>query len=99
MDLKPGVRISGIRPELVLALILIEPVAYKFNTQLTITSISDGKHGANSLHYKGLAVDIRTRNIEAERRKKFTDAVHAAIGDEFDVVLESDHLHVEFDPN
>ena len=31
---------------------------------MTITSANDGKHMKNSLHYKGCAVDIRSRDMK-----------------------------------
>lgn len=99
MKRKEGTRISGISPEIVLALILTERVFQRFGAELVITSITDGTHSANSLHYKGLAFDARTRDIEKSKLKDLAEQVHAALGDEFDVVLEDDHLHVELDPN
>ena len=62
--------------------------------EMIVTSARDGKHGINSLHGDGLAVDLRTRD--------FTDAwaqyLRNALGAGWDVVVESDHIHVERDP-
>lgn len=109
MQLKPGVKIAGIRPEMVLAALIVETVLRRFadpklnpdsfSALCVITSALDSKHSAKSFHYEGRALDFRTREIPAELRKDFAEAVHAALGDEFDVVLESDHLHVELDPD
>jgi len=64
-----------------------------------VTSAIDGVHSHGSRHYSGLAVDLRTRNIDAEDMKRmvFNDIKHA-LGADFDVVLEETHLHIEFDP-
>src|SRR3990167_4959927 len=35
----------------------------EFHTELVITSGKDGKHGDNSLHYQGKAVDLRIWNV------------------------------------
>lgn len=100
MRLKPGAKLKGIKPEIVLALLIIEPLlTRKTGAALVITSGTDGKHSAHSHHYTGNAVDIRTRDIEPALRRSLAEEIHDALGDEFDVVLESDHLHVEFDPS
>jgi len=63
-----------------------------------ITSAVDGVHSPTSLHYRGLALDFRTRTVPADERQALRDAIAKALGPDFDVVLESDHLHVEWDP-
>lgn len=63
-----------------------------------ITSGSDGKHSEHSLHHKGRALDFRTRNIPSTLRKTVEQEIGQALGDNYDVVLESTHLHVEYDP-
>ena len=62
--------------------------------EMVVTSVRDGKHKEHSLHYVGQAVDLRTRD--------FTDMwahyLRNALGKDWDVVVESDHIHVEYDP-
>jgi hypothetical protein len=70
----------------------------------TITSIEDGTHRPGSLHYAGLAFDIRLNDIPNAMHEKLTAAVASVIGSAYDVVHENhgtpnDHLHVEFDPS
>ena len=61
--------------------------------EMTITSAKDGVHGTNSLHYAGRAVDLRIRD--------FTDMwkmyLQKALGKDWDIVIEPDHIHVELD--
>jgi hypothetical protein len=57
--LKPSVRITGLRTELLLAIIAAERVYEEAGHDLTLTACVDGKHMAGSFHYSGLAVDIR----------------------------------------
>lgn len=63
-----------------------------------ITSALDSEHRVGSLHYVGLALDYRTRHIPAEQLITIADTIRQRLGEQFDVVLESDHLHVEFQP-
>jgi len=98
MKLKRGVNLAGIQPELVVAMIVCEGIISRYQ-EFTVTSILDGKHKTGSLHPKGLALDIRTRNFSGESAlKNCIEDLRDALGPQFDVVRESDHIHVEFDP-
>lgn len=98
MKLKEGVDISGISTEMVLALIIAEGVLASHGEKLVITSGRDGAHMTASKHYKRpmQAVDIRSYMMPnpSERGKE----LQAALGVQFDVVVEKDHIHLEFDP-
>jgi hypothetical protein len=105
IKLKDGVKLTELQPQMVLALLLMLPVAITFGfLELVVTSGNDGRHSARSWHYKGRAFDIRThfKNIDG-REIAFRNAVKAVLGDNFDVVMEAigtdnEHLHVEYDP-
>jgi hypothetical protein len=105
--LKPGVRLGGLRPEMATGLIVIASVFDAKGVPLTVTSGLDGEHKAHSprhprsLHYEGLALDLRlpsrhTGHVQCDAEMKAN--LQQALGSEFDVVLEGDHLHCEFDP-
>ena len=97
--LKAGVRITGLRPEILLAAVAAERVYEKAGYECTITSCMDGTHMAGSLHYKGAAIDLRTKHVaHAIELKQIVDRVKECLGADFDVVVETDHLHIEFDP-
>ena len=97
--LKPGVRITGMRPEILLAAVAAMEVYKAAGHDLTITACVDGKHTTGSLHYAGAAVDLRSRDLHPEDVQKVIARLKACLGDDFDVVLEVDHLHVEFQPH
>lgn len=63
---------------------------------LVVTSICDGEHSRTSLHWSGCAADLRRWNIPDPN--SFVDWLREALTDEFDVVLEDDHIHMEFQP-
>lgn len=81
------------------AINLADAVSKGINSkEIVITSGLDGKHGAKSLHYTGNAFDIRTWiYTEAEIEQLMKD-IKELLGKDYDVVLESDHIHIEYDP-
>lgn len=70
----------------------------KIGKDFVITSLCDGRHSKNSLHYFGNAFDIRTRHLSEEEKQDVVVLLAKMLGKDYDVVLESDHIHVEFDP-
>lgn len=98
LTFKSDVKVAGMRPELLLALFVAERVYATHNYNLTVTSVCDGKHSRTSLHYCGCAADLRIRDIDPSNHKLIVDEMQAALGADFDVILESDHIHVEFQP-
>ena len=68
-----------------------------------VTSANDGRHKKGSLHYKNRAYDIRIKNIVGILEfplvaRTWAERMQVALGDDYDVVLEEDHIHVEYDP-
>ena len=96
--LKPGVRLTGIRPEILFAVMAAERAYNRDGHELVVTSCVDSKHSRGSLHYSGAAVDLRTRDVPGDVMQGIVAEVREALGADFDVVLESDHLHLEYLP-
>lgn len=96
--IKQGVDLRGVQPQLILAFVVACAVYARHKSECWITSASDGTHGPTSLHYQGLALDLRTRHVPPDALAPLHADLASALGEQFDVVLESDHLHVEFDP-
>ena len=98
--IKPGVSIAGLRPEIVSGLAELREVCRDFKAPFVITSGTDGKHGTGSLHYVGLAVDLRRTDdpLRFGLAEQMLAAFKQALGAEFDAVLEKDHFHIEFQP-
>ena len=94
-----NVNIKDIRREMKDFFPLIEEIILKVEGQKyipTITSGKDSKHSENSLHYKGLAIDLRSRDMK--NPKLVVKMLKMALDYELDIVLESDHIHIEYDP-
>ena len=97
MFFKSDVLISGIKPELVLGILTAYAVWSEHSERFTITSILDSKHKDGSLHYSGLAFDIRVFDLKRATPFNMASALYARLPAGFQVILESDHIHVEFD--
>jgi hypothetical protein len=73
---------------------------YKRHGHAAVLSCGDDSHETrpDSLHHGGLAADYRTRNIPASTLAFIVSDISEALEPlGFDVVLESNHLHVEYD--
>jgi hypothetical protein len=98
LKLKPGVRVLGLKPEILTAMLVAESI---IGDAFVITAAVDSNHKAGSLHYAGLAVDFRTNDLTSpmDTILKLRDA----LGPEYDVLLEDSglpnaHGHIEFQP-
>lgn len=69
-----------------------------------VTSVRDGKHMKGSLHYKGKAIDLRTRDPKREAKAKLTEELQRRLGKDYDVIFEptkgerTERIHLEYDP-
>lgn len=99
MKLKSGVKVLGLSNPILIAIMVAKEVYEKFGVEFVITSGTDSVHGWSSEHYKGDAIDVRTRNIRSEQQKSLIAAqIKDCLTDDYDIVLESNHLHIEYDP-
>lgn len=96
--IKSGVDLRGLKPQMAIAYTILYGIFHRHvSLPCVITSASDGTHGPNSLHYNGLALDIRTRHVMETMLPLIHRDAKNELGEQFDVVLEADHLHVEYD--
>ena len=96
MKLKEGVRIVGVKPELLIGLMVAEQIFLEHGSELVVTSIIDGKHKQKSKHYSGNAADLRIWYLDDAQ--KTVEDLQKALGDDFVVILESDHIHMHYEP-
>lgn len=97
MKIKPGVNLLGVRPETVVGMQVADYVLPIFGQELVITSVVDGRHKRSSAHASGRAFDCRIWDL-GDDAEVAVETMQRALSEEFDVILESDHIHVEFDP-
>ncbi|AYQ58123.1 hypothetical protein [Microviridae sp.] len=98
MKIKESVKIEGISAELVLIIGICEKIYHKINPkyEITITSVTDGKHSRNSLHYVGKALDIRTYDMNKDEKNMFITEVKTVLYNWVDIIDEGDHIHIEY---
>jgi len=100
MIIKEGASIQGLHISMREVLIHAE-ILWKLNGRpkgVTITSgTEDVAHSPGSYHPYGLALDFRTRYFDDKLASKVANALRDVLPPGFDVILESDHIHVEND--
>jgi hypothetical protein len=98
MIVKKDASLKGIDEIMILMMPKIEKLYEAIGKEFVITSGTDGTHSIGSLHYKGLAVDIRLPYLTPNANKPFVEMIKLVLNIDFDVVLEKDHIHIEYDP-
>jgi hypothetical protein len=99
MKIKAGVVLWEMEPYLVDQFEIIDDVSKMISGKpAVITSGREGNHSENSLHYVGAAIDLRVWYMTPSERREYREVLAEVLGDDFDVVLETNHVHVEYDP-
>lgn len=96
---KSGVRVQGLRVEALIAMQVAQTAYAERGYDCIVTSALDGKHSATSLHYTGAALDFRIRHLPQDgTAEDIAGDIEYALTDDYDVVLEETHIHVEYQP-
>ena len=94
-----SVIVRDIKKELIHALAVAEDLWQGAGVELVVTSLNDGNHMEGSLHFEGRAADFRTWNIPSRMLKtRLVEDLRKQLGPRYDVVVEKDHIHLEWDP-
>jgi hypothetical protein len=106
---KHGVDFVGLQAPMWYALGVMEVIYAKKGEHMVLAVGTDGVHSVpNSLHAKGLAVDLRTRNLSdtivalmvADAKLILFPVGYDVVNEHHTVVdgVEQPHIHVEYDP-
>ncbi len=98
LQIKPGAKVNGLRPEILLAVIVADGIYEQYSVKCVITEGTGGKHREASLHYVGNAVDLRTKSLPSHLIEPVAQQIRVALGEQYDVVVEKDHIHMEYQP-
>ena len=96
ISIKEGVDVRGLHPKIWEAIYLVDGLLNPRNIDTVITSGLEGKHSYGSLHYSGLAVDIRKRTIL--HADEMFSLIKELLPDAYDCVNEKTHYHIEYQP-
>jgi hypothetical protein len=99
IKLGPYFNPTGLKPEITLAVLIINEAAHSIIPEIIeLSSGTDRKHGPKSLHYVGYAVDFHWHGYTIGDANQLSARLLMALGPRYDVVVESDHIHVEYQP-
>lgn len=96
MLLKPGVDISRLNRGIRRFLSKADVIYATYDEELVITSTYEGTHGVASLHYANDAIDARSPK---KHKVEIFHDIRAVKPELYDVVDETTHYHVEYDPH
>ena len=94
---KPEVRIRYFTPQLAEALEAGGLWSLVRGVDLDVNSIDDSAHGPGSLHGDSLALDLDPGTDRPDHTADLARFLARRLSAPWDVVLESDHVHVEYD--
>jgi hypothetical protein len=104
LSIKSGVTLSGLKSEVILAALVMDQVYTQYGiNDCVITCGLDGKHIRSSKHYIGHALDFGIKKdnnnyLDSHTIEKLAEVSQKRLGDDFDIIVEQNHIHCEFDP-
>jgi len=97
---KDGTTILGLHPKMQIANCKVAVIYAKHGYKFRLTAGIDlFGHMKGSLHPRGRACDWGVQGLDIIQAKDLRDEIDAALGPDFDVLLEDDHIHGEYDPD
>jgi hypothetical protein len=86
------------------ALLAADPIWRQYGAEVVVTAGIEGRHMDGSDHYRGEALDLRSRDLTDVPAAAL--ALQSALGDDFVVLIETpatpgatgSHVHVSFRP-
>lgn len=91
------ISLAGLTTQALFAMNVANEIYKKHGLEFVITSVNDGKHSDTSLHHSGNAFDCR-RYDDDQYMLQLRDEIKEALRIDFDVILEGNHLHIEYQP-
>lgn len=95
MMVKKGISICGLRPELLFGMMIANEVFENMDELLVITEVVARRSQTWSYHPAGFAFDCRLP--EEENVDVLGAVLRESLGEEWDVVVENNHIHVEYE--
>lgn len=86
---------SKLRKEIRVGMWAVEFVYSRHGWDLQLYHTFDGEHMEGSLHFKNRAVDL---SLPPVAYAGLAGEIKLVLGDEYDVIVEAECLHIEWDP-
>lgn len=101
VQLKPGVKLNGLQPQMAVVITVGQEIFGALGKEFVITSANDSSHAENSLHYQGLALDIRSHDLNETQKDVVLTQFKQKLGTRFTVLLEdrngaNEHYHIQW---
>ena len=87
----------GVLPKILIIAAASINAAWGKPWDIVITSGNDSEHMLGSKHYTFAALDLRISNIPKDELAPYIERLKARLGTGFDVILETNHIHIEHD--
>ena len=98
IEVKPRVILRGLNKKMLPVFLKAPDIWRKHGKNMVITSGLEGKHCKNSRHFAGMALDLRSLNLDRNARSQVRNELAGALGSEYWILMENDHIHVEYNP-
>jgi len=106
IKIKRGVRLHGVIPQAMLIISVANDIWVNkgFGHLFCVTSGIEGKHKRTSEHAGGRAIDLRTwadragAQMSIVTKDNIKTELEEALGEEYYVLVEGDHIHVHYRP-
>lgn len=99
LSIKTGVRLHGLKPEALLAIMVVNEIYQQSGHKAVLISVVDGDHDggpfSTSSHYGGMAFDVQRPMGDPT---ELVNTIKAALGEEFHVTINKTHIHVAYMP-
>jgi hypothetical protein len=99
MRFEPSFRLGVLHQEIAIVLHHASIWSRLANVDLVVNCGSNGKHNPGTLHPWDLALDLDTEGDRLADTQQLYGYLARVLGVAYDVILESDHVHVEYDPH
>ncbi len=88
----------GMTSGLLLGLTAANEVYASHGIDMVVTSLNDATHSVTSLHYSGNAADLRILDLGSINPQTIVFEIKKRLNIHYDVILEHDHIHIEYQP-
>lgn len=100
IKLKETADFFGLKTEMIFPILFLDSFFDKIEKEFVLTSGTDWIHTSEfSDHYKGYAIDFRTRHLTEEEQKNLLNTFKIKMNSDYKLILHDTHAHISYRPN